>query len=219
MFFEAGIVLAAGEGRRMRPLTLELPKPLLPTPERSLLAHQLRFLKQFCSTIYVTKGYKSDLLEKWAENLGAHGTLDTTGHGNAYFLRYLSEFAAGSKILVLTCDNILNIDVNALAEDINSNPDSHTLIALENKLVQTADRLQIALDGSVTAIGPQIPTHWIATGMQVLSRDKIPNKAYENFYEFWSDAINGNSLRVSGVGPISWQAFDTPESLISFRYT
>ena len=40
------MVLAAGKGERMRPLTLETPKPLLMAGGKALIVHQLEKLAQ-----------------------------------------------------------------------------------------------------------------------------------------------------------------------------
>lgn len=40
------IVLAAGEGTRLRPLTLKRPKPMLPIGGKPLLEHTLELLKR-----------------------------------------------------------------------------------------------------------------------------------------------------------------------------
>jgi NDP-sugar pyrophosphorylase family protein len=40
-----GMILAAGEGRRLRPLTNQLPKPMLPLANRPLLEHILNYLR------------------------------------------------------------------------------------------------------------------------------------------------------------------------------
>jgi len=39
-----GVILAGGEGTRLRPLTLSLPKPVVPIVDRPLLRHQLDLL-------------------------------------------------------------------------------------------------------------------------------------------------------------------------------
>ena len=41
-----GYVLAAGEGLRMRPLTSNIPKPLLPVAGRPFLEHNIEALKE-----------------------------------------------------------------------------------------------------------------------------------------------------------------------------
>jgi NDP-sugar pyrophosphorylase family protein len=40
-----GMILAAGEGRRLRPLTDYLPKPMLPVAGRPLLEHTISHLR------------------------------------------------------------------------------------------------------------------------------------------------------------------------------
>ena len=44
MNFDTAVILAAGLGTRMRPLTLTTPKPLLPLTGRPILAHVLEYL-------------------------------------------------------------------------------------------------------------------------------------------------------------------------------
>src|SRR6185436_7771042 len=39
------VILAGGEGTRLRPLTLSLPKPVVPVVDRPFLRHQLDLLK------------------------------------------------------------------------------------------------------------------------------------------------------------------------------
>lgn len=41
------MILAAGEGTRLRPLTLECPKPMLPIDDKPLLEHTILWLKQY----------------------------------------------------------------------------------------------------------------------------------------------------------------------------
>ncbi|MGC8838038.1 MAG: nucleotidyltransferase family protein [Anaerolineae bacterium] len=70
------VVLAAGEGTRLRPLTLERPKPMLPIGGRPLLAHILEWLHRHG-------------VEEVAINLHhlPHVVMDAFGDGRAFGLR------------------------------------------------------------------------------------------------------------------------------------
>ena len=61
------IILAAGEGNRLRPYTEKLPKCLVNLKEKSLLSHQLSSINK-CNishdNIALVGGYKSELLER-----------------------------------------------------------------------------------------------------------------------------------------------------------
>ena len=61
---KSAIVLAAGQGERMRPLTLRVPKPLVPLAGRPLIDHVLdRLAEAGVETAIVNVHYLPDLLE------------------------------------------------------------------------------------------------------------------------------------------------------------
>ena len=52
------ILLAAGIGSRLRPLTLETPKPLIKINDESMIERQIKFLKEVgINEIIVVTGY------------------------------------------------------------------------------------------------------------------------------------------------------------------
>jgi NDP-sugar pyrophosphorylase family protein len=59
------VVLAAGEGRRLRPLTLRTPKPLLPVLGRPILEHTLDQLRAIdCEGVAINLHHLGDQIEK-----------------------------------------------------------------------------------------------------------------------------------------------------------
>jgi MurNAc alpha-1-phosphate uridylyltransferase len=63
------MVLAAGQGERMRPLTLTMPKPLIPLAGRPLIDHVLdRLAKAGVETAVVNVHYLADKLEAHVKN-------------------------------------------------------------------------------------------------------------------------------------------------------
>lgn len=59
-----GIILAAGLGNRLQPLTNNIPKPLLPINNEPMIERQIKFLQEKgIREIYVVTGYKSEAFE------------------------------------------------------------------------------------------------------------------------------------------------------------
>lgn len=58
------VIMAGGEGRRLKPLTNVLPKPLIPIGEKTMLEEIIeRFANCGCSTFYISLNYKADLIK------------------------------------------------------------------------------------------------------------------------------------------------------------
>jgi dTDP-glucose pyrophosphorylase len=54
------VILAAGEGTRLRPLTYETPKPLLPVAGKPILQHTLEQLRGIADEVIIVIGYLGD---------------------------------------------------------------------------------------------------------------------------------------------------------------
>ena len=58
---KTAIILAGGFGMRLRPLTLETPKPLIPVRDKTLAEHNIEKLKEAgVKKIYLSIGYLAD---------------------------------------------------------------------------------------------------------------------------------------------------------------
>lgn len=103
MFKAQVIILAGGQGSRLRPYTTVLPKPLLPIGEMPILEIIIRQLKHYGLTrIVISTGYLAELIEayfgrgeKWgvkiryvreAKPLGTAGAMKIAGPTEKHFL-------------------------------------------------------------------------------------------------------------------------------------
>ncbi len=113
------VIMAAGEGKRMRPLTLERPKPLIEVAGKPIIEHVLDALPPEIDEVIVVIGYKGDMIK---EHLGdsyggkklryVHQWMPA---GTAHALSLARPFLSG-KFLMLNADDILGPE--ALAEAI-----------------------------------------------------------------------------------------------------
>lgn len=65
------IILAAGMGSRLRPLTLNMPKPLIKINNESIIERQIKFIKEIgINEIIVMTGYLKEEFEFLKEKYG-----------------------------------------------------------------------------------------------------------------------------------------------------
>ena len=59
-------LLAGGKGTRLRPITLEMPKPMVPVKGKPLLEHHLNFLKKYdIRDVIISIGYLGDKIKEY----------------------------------------------------------------------------------------------------------------------------------------------------------
>ena len=128
------VVLAAGRGTRMKALTADCPKPMLPLAGRPMLAHQLeRFAAAGVAEACIVIGYKGEMIrEYFAANPPAGIELsyvvqhEPNGTGSAALLA--KDFAAGGPFL-LTFGDII-VDSQVYTELISRGHGSEMVLAL-----------------------------------------------------------------------------------------
>lgn len=112
------IILAGGEGTRLRPLTASLPKPMAPILGRPVLEYAIRLLKKHgFSDIGITLGYMPEHIRSYfgdGASLGVRITyfLEDTPLGTAGSVKNTGDFIDGD-FLVLCGDAITDVDLSA----------------------------------------------------------------------------------------------------------
>ncbi|MBI4415470.1 MAG: NDP-sugar synthase [Euryarchaeota archaeon] len=116
-----GIVLAGGEGTRLRPLTQTRPKPLLPVAGRPCVDYVLRSLiDSGVREIIITTAFMSDaLIKSIGDGLGYDAsilyTFESTPAGTAGSVKRIANFVDGTFVVAMG-DVLVDLDVRPLIE-------------------------------------------------------------------------------------------------------
>ena len=119
------IILAGGRGKRLRPITDYVPKPLIPIKNISIIEWQIKYLKKFgISEIIICSGYKTKMIENYLNNkkLGIKITFSVEdkplGTGGA--IKKAGKKIKDKSFLVINGDIITNIDLKKLIKKNNA---------------------------------------------------------------------------------------------------
>jgi len=158
------IILAGGQGKRLRPLTSDMPKCLVPINGKPMMSHQIEWLKRYgIERIIVACGYK---WEKIKQNYGNEIVYsveeEPLGTGGALKLA-LKELTSEEFILV-NCDDLTNVDIREL-QKIGSNAIVLSRFHSPFGIVETEDGLVKKFVQK-----PLLP-HWAWTGVAILNRN------------------------------------------------
>jgi nucleotidyltransferase-like protein len=112
-----GVVLAAGEGRRLRPLTELLPKPLCPVANRPLFDIALERIRTVTDHVAANVHAHRDLMEEHLSTLDVHMSIEADARlGTAGALGKLREWIDGDPVVVTNCDALTATELGALVD-------------------------------------------------------------------------------------------------------
>ena len=104
------LIMAAGRGRRMMPLTDVIPKPMAPYLDSTLIGTGIAKIRKHIENIHVTVGYKGAMLAQHVVDEGVRTVFNTEGKSNSWWLYHTLLHQLDEPIFVLTCDNVTEID-------------------------------------------------------------------------------------------------------------
>ena len=151
------VVLAAGIGSRLRPITLRKPKCCVTVDSTPILEHQLRaFAATSISEVYVVAGYLADRTRELCERVARDLRLNVTvvenevyaNTDNMYSLYQVREALAGEEFVLANGDVVFDPDIVPLLLEA----DAPSAIACDRS-TYSAEAMKITVEnGDVTAI-------------------------------------------------------------------
>ncbi len=114
------VVMAGGFGTRLRPLTAEYPKPMIPVVNKPVLAHILNLLKHHhFSEVVITVQYLADQIQKYFGD-GSHlgmairYVVEDQPLGTAGSVRNAQQYFTDEPFLVMSGDLITDLDLSSI---------------------------------------------------------------------------------------------------------
>jgi dTDP-glucose pyrophosphorylase len=182
------VIMAGGQGTRLKPLTNVLPKPLIPIGDQTMLEDIMdRFTRCGCHDFYLSVNYKADFIKQYFHNL----------QNPAYNITYFQEDkplgTAGSLHLlknkikstffVSNCDIIIDEDYTEILNYHKQIGNEITVVAAMKNYSIPYGTLETGSSGRLQSIQekPDI-TFKINTGMYILEPHLINEIPENEFY-------------------------------------
>ncbi len=198
--------MAAGEGTRMKPLTDYVPKAMVKYEGKELIKYVINEHRKVSKNIFVTVGYKKEMLIPFLIEQGICNFIDTTGHDNAWWI-FNSIFQDIHKnILVSTCDNPCNIGT-----DIHNCPIKGVKVLTVNSTA-TGDIYRPGTVGKCPDIIRDCSDKekLLLSGYQILNPGRICEliTPTESFNDVWNACSENNILFEFPEMISNWNAID-----------
>ncbi len=224
---ETAMVMAAGLGTRMRPLTNDRPKPLVPVGGETLLDHVLNHLRHAgVKRVVVNVHYRAEMIEDHLRNNAQdldvaisdeRGALLETGGG----LIRAKSLLTSDPFLCVNTDNMwtdgAQDSIARLASHWDdSRMDVLMLVVPREKAISHAGRGDFDMDdeGRLSRAVTEAAKPWVWTGIQILSHRILVDPPSEAFSTniFWNRSIDqGRMFGVAHQG--QWFDVGTPEAI------
>ena len=119
------IILAGGRGKRLKPVTDFLPKPLIPIKNIPIIEWQIKYLQKFgIKNVTICTGYKTDMIENYLNakkmNTKIVFSIEKNPLGTGGAIKKASKTIQEDSFLVLNGDIITDINLYKLMEKPNS---------------------------------------------------------------------------------------------------
>ena len=213
------VIMAAGRGLRMMPLTDEIPKPMAPYNGSTLIARGIARLADRLQHIHVTVGYKGAMLAQHVIELGASSVFNTEGKGNCWWLYHTLLKSLDEPVYVLTCDNVFDLDFALIEENYHALDEPPCMVVPIRPVEGLEGDYVFHENHVVTEITRSKQTDIYCSGIQILNPRRINSLTEEsdNFYSVWEQLIAQRQLKVASVYPERWYAVDTVDQLLNLN--
>jgi MurNAc alpha-1-phosphate uridylyltransferase len=205
MKINTALILSAGFGKRLNPITLKTPKPLLKIKDLTLLEHCINLIKQVgVKKIFINSFYLKEQINKFVEENNFEIEIKVIEDGNTILntgggvLNLISKINNEDNFLVFNPDTIWTKNYETEIEnmiELYFKKDLKNLLLLVDKKLSFDKNLKGDFNLNNNLI-TQDQKNYIYTGCQILNKSIFKDKLISNFSisEIWLNLIKNNQL-------------------------
>jgi dTDP-glucose pyrophosphorylase len=208
------VIMAGGQGTRLRPLTHVLPKPLIPINDRTIIEHIMdRFVEIGCEDFIISLNYKADFIKDYIThyipkkyNISFIQEEKPLGTGGSlFFLKDLIK----STFFVSNCDIIIDQDLSDILDFHFDNKNDLTMVAALKHFNIPYGTIETGEKGKLIRITekPDI-TYKVNSGLYILEPhllNLVSDNIHLNFPDFIEQiSLSGKNIGVFPVSENSW---------------
>jgi len=229
------MILAAGLGTRLRPLTLHIPKPLFPVLNQPLVERLCLSLQaQGFSSVFINTFHLGELVQEWhsgfmpdSMNVSLVREPELLGTGGGIRNVFAHHCLRDTPLLVINGDVVTDISLKRLYDVHTGNAADTGDRLLASMVVHSREpwnKLHVQ-DGYVLSFSHEGPDALAFTGISVLSphfMKKIPQRPGSVISALMTEMERGGRVRAvmagevasSGDGAWIWEDIGTPEGYL-----
>lgn len=222
------LILAAGNGTRLRPVSGELPKPLVDFRGKPILEHIIvRAQQAGIDNFVIVVGYRSDLIRRWFDGRSLGVSVTWVENPEYHKANGISALKARDEMhenfLLLMADHLFEPET-AKALMLQRLASVEVILAVDPKIghvFDLDDATKVRREGDrIVDIGKEI-AHYDAldTGMFLCSPvlfDRLDSATKDgncSLSDGMRQLAQERNLRALEIGEADWQDVDTPEAL------
>lgn len=207
-------ILTGGFGKRLKPITDYVPKPLVPINNVPIIEWQIRYFKKFnVKEFVICSGYKNEQIKDYLEaknNYGVtiHYSVEKNPLGTGGAIKNASSFVDEPNFFVMNGDVITDLDPRQL----QLKPNSIAVVPL-----RTSFGIVDIVDDKVARFyeKPIISEYWMNAGVYCLSREIIKHVPKKGNIENSAFPLYATKGRLSAVKypKAFWHSIDSHKDI------
>ena len=205
MKINTALILCAGYGKRLNPITLKIPKPLIKINEITLLENSINFLEKLeIENIKINTYYLHNQIQDFILNYKSNSKIEILNDGNEILdtgggILNLINSSDENDFIVLNpdtvCgDNYLKTTINMM--DYYFQKKVKNLLMIVNKENSFDERMRGNFSLSNEKLLKNKENNFIYTGLQIINKSLFKNEKVMSFSvtKIWDEAIKNKML-------------------------